>query len=90
MGVASDAVVLKTTWSSRFGVIEFATMISKVDFWMKVRYELNDDEDSFGDIFFRNNYCQTKEEREREKRRGYTKYPLSQHPNHKATDIKII
>ncbi|CAK0831436.1 unnamed protein product, partial [Prorocentrum cordatum] len=88
VGERSGAVVLTTTGSTKFGVIEFTSIQSKVSFWKKVRDKLNDDEDAFGGVFFRNNL--TTEEKDREKRMGYTKYHLSKHPDHKTKDVKII
>eukprot|EP00959_Pyramimonas_sp_CCMP1952_P222363 4648735-Pyramimonas_sp.AAC.1 len=49
VGERSGAVVLTTTGSTKFGVIEFTSIQSKVSFWKKVRDKLNDDEDAFGE-----------------------------------------
>eukprot|EP00959_Pyramimonas_sp_CCMP1952_P028183 591559-Pyramimonas_sp.AAC.1 len=70
------------------GVMEFPTVTAKVNFWKKARSALSTDENAFGKIFFRNNL--TMEEREREKRLGYTKHYLTEHAEHSHQEIKII
>eukprot|EP00959_Pyramimonas_sp_CCMP1952_P337969 7077556-Pyramimonas_sp.AAC.1 len=73
---------------TKMGMMEFPSVQAKIAFWKKAQDALNKDEHAFGQIFFRNNL--TKEERDHEKRLGYTKYYLQKHSEYTHRNIKII
>ena len=55
LGNESDANVLTTIGSTKYGVIEVPSVQSKVKFWKKVQGALTLNEEAFGKVFFKNN-----------------------------------